>query len=52
MFPGIAKLAGNIQNYFAASVAKRGIIVLENKGSLKPIIINRLSKKAGETHKF
>ena len=38
MFPGIAKLAGNIQNYLAASVAKRGIIVLENKGSLKPTL--------------
>ena len=30
-FPGVAKLAGNKQNVFAAPVAKGGNIVLESK---------------------
>ena len=37
---------------FVAPVAKRGNIVSENKGSLIRIIINRLSKKSGETSVF
>ena len=49
MFPRLAKSVGNTQNVVLPCWLKRGNIVSENKESLMRIIINRLSKKSGET---